>query len=281
MPEKPDAEKAALLAAIANAGSAAQAAATSRADQIQAPRGFYEEQASQIAAPYSQASQDAAASRAATAAYTGGISSIGKDYSSRVKQAYPVYDRIIQAQARQRDEEEESERLQRQFDLEDRQFLREDRAAARAEKDALNASNQATARQEQEALDDYNNQQQFLQNLSRQPISARTQASIIEAISLGGDDYTSAASAINQSITDSTDPGVKRELESAKPYLQQYYFPRGRALAGIQLPQAAPDAPRPRASAPARRPRPSPGQGFRQGAQRSLSNLIRRTLRIG
>lgn len=237
--QKIDATKAALLASIAKSGSAAQpqapaapanpggqlgasqnaaiAAASGRADQIQAPAGFYEKQAQQIAEPFQTSGRDAAAAQAAQSAYTGGLNSITSDYSSRVQQALPLLDSILNSQVSRKTQDDDFKKQQQQWQIEDRQYQMQQRQL------------------EQKAQDDYNKQQQLLRDINgNTTLSQDARDTFNQIIANAGDDYATAMQTYSATIAAQKDKKKQAELQAIQPYISQFFYPEGNAIAAAQ-----------------------------------------------
>lgn len=243
---KPNAQQAALLASIAQSGSAgalatappapagklgaaqgaAISAANGRADQIQAPAGFYEKQAQQIAEPFQTSGRDASAAQAAQSAYTGGIGNTANTYQSEVQQAQPVLQQLAQESVNKSNDP---------FKLQQQQWAVEDRQYANQKRDA-----------DQKAQNDYSNQQQFLQTVNTNPsLSQDAKDTFNGVISQSGGDYATAmsklaaASALVQTgkkadgskMTSAEKTKALSDVQAIQPYLSQYFYPSGNAAA--------------------------------------------------
>jgi hypothetical protein len=230
-----DQQQAAILASIAQSGSAgnavqtsnlkvldaaqkaAQQASTMRADNIGAPASMYEKQAAQIAEPYQTSGKDGAAAIAAYNQQLGGLASVNNNYMNEVRGALPVVNSITQGQIAQIKATQDYQNQQRQWAVEDRNYTQ-----AQRDKEAGNGAEQKAA----------------LAAVNSSPLSQDAKDTFNGLVSSAGDFGTAttqlnaarAAVQANKDMKDADKAKALADLDAVLPYVRSYYFPTYNAL---------------------------------------------------
>lgn len=220
-----DTQQAALLASIAQSGSAgaaaqaatsnqqqtegagAQQTADSRAGQINAPANFLAQSTQQIAAPYSQAAATAKAAASAYQQQIGGLSSINNNYFDEVKAALPIVQAQQQASVNQNQTDNSLKQLQDQYQVQQLQA-------------------QGTAQQQATQLA---GQQKGIQDTVNSGTLSQDSKDTFNAIISGATSYADASSQLAKAAADPSvakDPTKLAAIQALEPYVRSYYYPQ-------------------------------------------------------